>query len=254
MCAKALLIVEFHHEKKKFEAQPIHILDGLACIGGNTYSFIKIFDDPKRHFILANEWDKERFAALRHNIKLFFKYGYLSNPNVKFLNQDFLGVHSVARKADVIFLDPPWIPKSQQEKDEVLSTKSFPIGSMELDEVVYKIFKDWFPSVRILILKLPVTHDEALIFGNLKRALQKAQKKTDMFQVDFHNQKIIFMSKLKNVSVLEIIKNIVRSKESRASFNIRNFRDLTNQFGFRPTENQPHQHDKRDSLNRSYKS
>jgi adenine-specific DNA methylase len=73
------------------------ITDGTACIGGNTYSFSKYFDN-----VYAIEIDHTRFSYLRHNLHVLG-----INNNTIIFNGDVLEVCRYIHQ-DMIFLDPPW--------------------------------------------------------------------------------------------------------------------------------------------------
>lgn len=84
------------------------ISDFCACIGGNSFNFIK-------HFKTVNcvELDQNRFDYLKHNLSLYRDYS-----NYKLYNDDCLDICSKI-KQDIIFVDPPWNGKDYKEKDSL---------------------------------------------------------------------------------------------------------------------------------------
>ena len=73
------------------------ILDGTACVGGNTISFAK-----KGFKVISVELDKQRSELLLHNIKL-----YNLENKIKIYNKNLLDIYK-RFKVDVLFIDPPW--------------------------------------------------------------------------------------------------------------------------------------------------
>jgi 16S rRNA G966 N2-methylase RsmD len=74
------------------------IVDGTACIGGNTYSFAQCVRK-----VIAYELDPTRALYLAHNMKC------LGMTNVECVVGDVLDkLPSLSLPIDCIFLDPPW--------------------------------------------------------------------------------------------------------------------------------------------------
>ena len=73
------------------------ILDGMACVGGNTISFSKGF---KR--VMSNELDEGRVGLLKHNVVTV-----MGCKNVEFFNASILELVRHV-EFDVLFLDPEW--------------------------------------------------------------------------------------------------------------------------------------------------
>jgi len=73
------------------------ILDGTACVGGNTISFAK-----KGFNVISVELDKQRSELLSHNIKL-----YNLENKIKIYNKNLLEIYK-RFKLDILFIDPPW--------------------------------------------------------------------------------------------------------------------------------------------------
>jgi 16S rRNA G966 N2-methylase RsmD len=73
------------------------ITDGTACIGGNTYSFSRYFEN-----VYAIEIDPTRFSYLQHNLRILE-----INNNTIIFNDNVLNICRYLHQ-DMIFLDPPW--------------------------------------------------------------------------------------------------------------------------------------------------
>lgn len=72
------------------------ITDGTACIGGNTFSLSRVYNN-----VNAVELDKKRFKYLKNNMAL------LGADNVYCYEGDIMDWISKLEQ-DMIFLDPPW--------------------------------------------------------------------------------------------------------------------------------------------------
>lgn len=86
----------------------IVISDFCACIGGNTFNFIKYFKS-----VNSIELDKKRFEYLKYNLSLYKEYS-----NYKLYNGDCLKLCKKI-KQDIIFFDPPWNGKDYKEKETI---------------------------------------------------------------------------------------------------------------------------------------
>lgn len=92
----------------KTRTKDLVLSDFCACIGGNSFNFIKYF---KR--VNCVELDKKRFEYLKYNLKLYKDY-----HNYKLYNEDCLRtVKNI--KQDIIFIDPPWNGKDYKNKDKI---------------------------------------------------------------------------------------------------------------------------------------
>lgn len=141
----------------------VTILDGTACVGGDSISFGKMFGT-----VVATEIEEKRYNMLVNNLKEFELY------NVVAVNEDCLKIFKRLNFIDIVYFDPPWGGKSY--KTETLLRLS--IGDMYIDEIVNFIFdKDDNSTqlndltqksftrqcvrsdVKMVVLKLPKNYD-----------------------------------------------------------------------------------------------
>ena len=74
------------------------IVDGTACIGGNSISFAKYFN-----CVYSVEIDENRSQLLINNINV-----YNLNNHITVINNDITVIYKDINDVDVYFLDPPW--------------------------------------------------------------------------------------------------------------------------------------------------
>jgi hypothetical protein len=77
------------------------ILDGMACVGGNTISFSKYFQR-----VVSNEFDPKRFDILQRNVRQT-----MQRTNVQFVHDSILHLlqqPELTTIVDALFLDPEW--------------------------------------------------------------------------------------------------------------------------------------------------
>ncbi len=122
----------------------IVILDGMACIGGNTFSFATNFGK-----VISNEYNTKRYGMLKHNVTSVMGY-----QNVVMTNECIL---SLALKEDmnydILFLDPEWGGPDYKSKNELKLT----IGMVDLETFVFNVFTNK-PKCEIIMLKLPANY------------------------------------------------------------------------------------------------
>jgi adenine-specific DNA methylase len=142
-----VILAEFPKDSGMKSASDLVILDGMACVGGNTISFSKAF---KR--TLSNELDEGRFKILRHNV-----VEVMGCSNVEFFNNSILDLVKDV-EFDVLFLDPEWGGPSYKDS----SSLRLSISDVAMEDFVLKVFHD-FPGVSMVALKLPVNYDNAYL-------------------------------------------------------------------------------------------
>ena len=113
------------------------ILDGSACIGGNTISFAQYFQR-----VTAVELSQNRCKMLAHNLDLFHL-----RQKVDIIEGEFTRAVASLPKFDVIFLDPPWGGEGYREN--VVLDISF--GGQTLVDVCNNLIG----KASIIALKLP---------------------------------------------------------------------------------------------------
>jgi len=196
MVVEQLLRTYLQHD---FDAHGLRLLDALACIGGNTYSFAKQFSGDA-HTIFANELDHERFRALRHNMSVFKRAGVLHDidddhhsSRFQFYNLDFLQLHATLGAAvcdamDVIFLDPEWNNGDDYKQTTREQIHLFNIGPLHLHQVVDQIISQWYRHVQIVAIKVAKNYDQQFLTRKLKKCKAIQDGEYRIGEVSFHNQ------------------------------------------------------------------
>lgn len=117
-----------------------HIVDGTACNGGDTLSFLQAFSR-----VTAVEMDVTQYAALQHNMKV---YGHGNKSYLTLLQDDFTQVYKQLN-ASVVYLDPPWGgPDYKLFKELMLDMSDQPV-----DEVVHDILRQ--SDAKLVAVKVP---------------------------------------------------------------------------------------------------
>ncbi len=136
------LISKFLIESTDIDASKSVILDGMACIGGNTFSFAKYFEK-----VISNELNPTRYVMLKNNVR-----NLVESDNVTVTNESIL---TYALKPDifydVLFLDPEWGGPDYKTHKEL----ELKIGAVDLNAFVNKVF-DHKPCCKYILLKLPL--------------------------------------------------------------------------------------------------
>lgn len=128
-----------------FASSDASIVDGTACVGGNTISFAKEFRK-----VIAVEFDLERHEMLQWNVEkaqLECKVDTFQCDFVKFI-ENHMFQHQTS-----LFLDPPWGgPDYKQFTNLQLS-----LGSMEIPALCLYAAKK--SKITLIALKLPNNYD-----------------------------------------------------------------------------------------------
>jgi len=179
---------------------PLSILDGLSCIGGNTYSFAKVFASPN-HQIYGNELDEDRFDALKHNMKVFADNGLIAGGDrVQLFNLDFLTLHESlggdrCDAMDVVFLDPEWNNGSDYKQTNRGQIHLFNIGPLHLYQTVDRIIMEWYRNVKVVAVKVAKNWDQEFIVRKLQKCKLIESKCFRIGLVSFHNQKLVLIAR-----------------------------------------------------------
>lgn len=147
--------------KKNINSQTkdLVISDFCACIGGNTFNFIKYFKK-----VNCVELDKKRFEYLKYNLSLYKDY-----KNYCLFNNDCLKVCKEI-KQDIIFIDPPWNGKDYKNKEKIdlfLGNKnSFQLCNYFMNHCNMLVFKipNNFDMVKIEKLNYNIKEYELKLF------------------------------------------------------------------------------------------
>jgi len=176
----------------------ISILDGLSCIGGNTYSFSKVFASPN-HAIYANELDGERFAALEHNMAVFERNGVIANgQRLHFFNLDFLTLHEslgaeTCGAIDVVFLDPEWNNGDDYKQTKRGQIHLFDIGPLHLYQAVDRVISEWYCNAKVVAVKVAKNWDQPFIVRKLRKCKLIEDGSFRIGTVRFHNQSLVLI-------------------------------------------------------------
>jgi 16S rRNA G966 N2-methylase RsmD len=132
----------------------ITILDGTACVGGDSISFGKIFGT-----VIASEIDKKRYEMLVNNLKVFELH------NVVAINDDSLTLCKKLNFIDIMYFDPPWGGHGYKD----FSNIRLSIGNTYIDDLVNIILNDSRSNVKMIVFKLPKNYDLQQLYLATKR-------------------------------------------------------------------------------------
>mmetsp|Transcript_35718 Transcript_35718/g.57386 ORF Transcript_35718/g.57386 Transcript_35718/m.57386 type:complete len:483 (-) Transcript_35718:169-1617(-) len=176
----------------------VNIVDGLSCIGGNTYSFAKVFDAHNDE-IYANELDVARYQALKHNMNVFAEHGLVaSRERFHFYNVDFLQLHEAlgAEKCgamDVVFLDPEWNNGDDYKQTNREMIHLFNIGALHLYQVVNRLLNEWYVNLKIIAIKVAKNYDQQFLMRKFQKCKLIESKRFRIAQLSFHNQTLVLI-------------------------------------------------------------
>ena len=116
------------------DASACIVMDGMACVGGNTISFANSFGK-----VISNEFNRSRYEILMHNTQ-----SVMMKTNVEFRNCDILRL-VLEETFDVLFLDPEWGGPDYKNAIKLRLT----IGDVYTEDFVASVFRDC-PQVSIV--------------------------------------------------------------------------------------------------------
>ena len=146
----------------------IRILDGTACVGGDSISFGKIFGS-----VISSEINIKRYKMLMNNLNVFQLF------NVIPINDDFINIIKRINYIDIVYLDPPWGGKNYKYKHNL----RLHLSNIYIDDIVNMIFDK--NTIKMIVLKLPKNYD----FYNL----YKLTKKPDITIIMYELQKMMII-------------------------------------------------------------
>lgn len=132
----------------------ITILDGTACVGGDSISFGKTFGT-----VIASEIDKKRYEMLVNNLKVFELH------NVVPVNEDCLKLCKKLNFIDIMYFDPPWGGHVYKESSNIRLS----IGDTYIDDLVNIIFNDSRSNAKMIVFKLPKNYDLQKLYSATKQ-------------------------------------------------------------------------------------
>jgi 16S rRNA G966 N2-methylase RsmD len=159
----------------------ITILDGTACVGGDSISFGKNFGS-----VVSTEIDPDRFKMLVNNLREY------DLSNVVPLNDDCTKIYKRLNFIDIMYFDPPWGGKSyKNEKNLRLNLSNVPI-----EDIIISIFNKSDHTklmirsdVKMIVLKLPKNYDLYHMYCQTKR------DDTTMYLYELTKMNIILIKK-----------------------------------------------------------
>lgn len=131
----------------------ITILDGTACVGGDSISFGNIFGS-----VIASEINNERYRMLVNNLIEYKLY------NVVPVNDDCLKIYDKINFLNIIYFDPPWGGKNYKSNSKLRLS----LGSSYIDDVIENILGSNLDNIKLIVLKLPQNYDLELIYKKIK--------------------------------------------------------------------------------------
>jgi 16S rRNA G966 N2-methylase RsmD len=157
-------------------ANEMTIMDGMACVGGNTMSFSKFFKN-----VISNELNPQRYSMLVNNVQ-----SVMHCENVVFHNQSILDLAINEQNYDILFLDPEWGGPNYRNKNNI----RLPISNEYVEDFCLRLFNTC-PHVKLIVLKLPENYDNNYIknFANQNNLKYK-------FEDNYYKMTLTFISKM----------------------------------------------------------
>jgi predicted RNA methylase len=134
------------------------ITDGTACVGGNTSSFAKVFQN-----VNAIEIDPSRFSYLKNNMSV------LGLDHVSCQCGDVYDICQTSYQ-DVLFLDPPWGgPEYKQNQNIKLYLSNRELSEVCIDLSLY---------CKYIALKVPMNFKPDIFDHSVKNVLERVHYNT----------------------------------------------------------------------------
>lgn len=144
-------------ELRQLQPDPRHrwrVIDGTACVGGNTIAFSNVF----KH-VYAVEIDEARCEMLRNNVSV------LGCKNVTCMCADFVQALPDLPDCELLFLDPEWGGPEYVNLERI----SLQVGGQPLANLCEVAFATK-PSLQMVALKVPVNFDLEAFTQDLRLA------------------------------------------------------------------------------------
>lgn len=155
-------IIDFHipDHIQRFD---LTVLDGTACVGGDSITFGKTFGT-----VISSEIDLGRYRMLKNNLLEYELY------NVVPVNSDCLKILERINFIDIAYFDPPWGGRQYKYKTDLRLS----IGDFYIDELVNYVFNSTSKNIhnintcksdiQMIVLKLPKNYDLKTLHDNTK--------------------------------------------------------------------------------------
>eukprot|EP00292_Cryptomonas_paramecium_P005412 CAMPEP_0113688518 /NCGR_PEP_ID=MMETSP0038_2-20120614/16582_1 /TAXON_ID=2898 /ORGANISM="Cryptomonas paramecium" /LENGTH=398 /DNA_ID=CAMNT_0000609345 /DNA_START=108 /DNA_END=1301 /DNA_ORIENTATION=- /assembly_acc=CAM_ASM_000170 len=143
----------------------VKILDGMACVGGDSISFLYHF----RHgTVISNEYDRTRYRFLTHNLNETMKHLNGTSDfsaTVHFRHGSVLDMWEdpLFKSCQMLYLDPEWGGVQYKGEDKI----PLKIGGEDLHDSIISALRA-SESLKWVVLKLPFNYDNSHISKVLK--------------------------------------------------------------------------------------
>lgn len=135
---------------------PYAVIDGTACVGGDTRLLAKHFD-----MTVAIERDPETYALLQDNLTTWgVDAKTISGDTAALIPQFWTLIGAVATFS--LYLDPPWGGVDYRSQTDIQLT----LGSLAVEDVVNRAFEAHL-SMKLAVLKLPRNYNCGYLFRKL---------------------------------------------------------------------------------------
>lgn len=134
----------------------ITILDGTACVGGDSIAFGKHFGS-----VLSSEIDDKRYIMLVNNLREYELH------NVIPVNTDCIKILKRINFIDIAYFDPPWGGKQYKTSTNLRLS----ISDIYVDDIINMIFDDpryIASNIQMVAFKMPKNCDIELLYTNTK--------------------------------------------------------------------------------------
>jgi 16S rRNA G966 N2-methylase RsmD len=132
---------------KSTELKNMTLLDGSACIGGNSWTFAKLVKK-----VISNEISKISSKILKHNMKV------LRINNIAVMNKNIVKL-AENDKSDIAFFDPPWGGVDYKKSSKISLYYSYGGKNVELSDLI----RSYFARRKLIIIKLPTNYNFELL-------------------------------------------------------------------------------------------
>ena len=140
----------------------ITILDGTACVGGDSISFGKMFGN-----VISSEINIKRYKMLMNNLNVFQLFNFIT------VNDYFINIIKRINNIDIVYLDPPWGGKNYKYQNNL----RLQISNIYIDDLINMIFEK--NTIKMIVLKLPKNYD----FYNLYKLTKKPDITIIMYEL-----------------------------------------------------------------------
>lgn len=135
---------------------PYAVIDGTACVGGDTRLLAKHFD-----LTVAIEKDPETYTLLQDNLSTWgINVQTVSGDTSALIPQFWTLIGTVATFC--LYLDPPWGGVDYRSQTDIQLT----LGSLAVEDVVNRAFEAHL-SMKLAVLKLPRNYNCGYLFRKL---------------------------------------------------------------------------------------